>query len=81
MFKSAMVNAKAISEVKMNITSMAKTLFASVKIAPPSKNSGNVEKNHQKDQNDKYKSNKPINFQPHFLKSPHIFTLNKHYYI
>ena len=63
----------------MNITSMAKTLFASVKIASPSKNSENVEKNHQKDQNDIYKSNQPINFQPHFLKSPHIFTLNKHY--
>lgn len=43
-FKSADAIAKAISLTKMKITSMAKTLLASVKMAPLSKNSCNLDK-------------------------------------
>jgi hypothetical protein len=42
--KTVIVNAKAISSVKMKIIIIAKTLLASVKIAPLSKNSCNFDK-------------------------------------
>ena len=43
-FKSVNVTAKTISLTKMKIMSTAKTLLASVKIAPLSKNSCNLDK-------------------------------------
>lgn len=43
-FNIVSVNKRAISLTKMKITSMAKTLLASVKIAPLSKNSSNLDK-------------------------------------
>jgi hypothetical protein len=43
-FRTANVNAKTISEIIMKITIIAKTLVASVKIAPLSKNSCNLDK-------------------------------------
>ena len=43
-FRSVNVNVKAISATEMNIMSIAKTLLTSVKIAPLSKNSCNLDK-------------------------------------